>query len=525
MGKRSCFYAVVIILFFIAGEACRPKGNTKGKGSTVNLDSLFPFDSSRVTPFIVSYPLLKKYENDIWTIYRKHNFNSVWLTDSGVNESGHLLYRRLRSLSDEGVTGSFPYYKFIEGIFKAGTDNHPDYIETELMLTGLYLFYADKVYFGQCSDSVTAMGWLLPRKEISYDSLLDSVILTRKFGNEDTRVLVSQYYRLRDALKFYRSVEKNGGWASIELNPELKAYKPNDTAGAIRQIRSRLFITGELKSDNKSSRYDSELVAAVIKYKIHHGYKPDSLIKPEHIRDMNVPVSERVKTIVINMERCRWLLPGIFNEKEYIFVNIPSYKLNFIRDGNKVFECQVVVGNYKTRTAIFSARMSYLVFSPYWTLPKSIIENEIKPAMEKDTNYLSKHHMEWNNGQVRQKPGKFNSLGLVKFMFPNPHEIYFHDTPSKSHFKREIRALSHGCIRVGKPRDLAITILQKDKVWNPRKIDAAMNGGEETVCILKNKIPVYICYFTAWVDESGEINFYKDVYDIDERLAALLIAE
>ena len=130
--------------------------------------------------------------------------------------------------------------------------------------------------------------------------------------------------------------------------------------------------------------------------------------------------------------------------------------------------------------------------------------------------------MEWNNGQVRQKPGKRNSLGLVKFMFPNSNNIYLHDTPSKSLFAREKRAFSHGCIRVGKPRDLAITILKDDSIWTPKKIDAAMNAGKESTCILKNKIPVYIGYFTAWVNDQGAINFYEDIYKRDENLFKLL---
>ena len=138
-------------------------------------------------------------------------------------------------------------------------------------------------------------------------------------------------------------------------------------------------------------------------------------------------------------------------------------------------------------------------------------------------NYLKIHNMEWDKGQLRQKPGKNNSLGLVKFIFPNSDDIYLHDTPAKFMFSRESRAFSHGCIRVGKPRDLAIDILQDDRAWKPGKIDAAMHSGVETICILKNKIPVYIGYFTAWVDLQGEINFYEDVYQRDGRLWQLLV--
>jgi murein L,D-transpeptidase YcbB/YkuD len=142
--------------------------------------------------------------------------------------------------------------------------------------------------------------------------------------------------------------------------------------------------------------------------------------------------------------------------------------------------------------------------------------------MAKNKNYLASHNMEWNKGQVRQKPGKNNSLGLVKFMFPNSHSIYLHDTPSKSLFDRESRAFSHGCIRVAKPKELAFEILKNDKKWPQAKILTAMNSGKETTASLQNKIPVYIGYFTAWADEKEGIHFYDDIYNRDERLAKLL---
>ncbi|MBK6967256.1 MAG: L,D-transpeptidase family protein [Bacteroidales bacterium] len=340
--------------------------------------------------------------------------------------------------------------------------------------------------------------------------------------NEDSLILLSQYFRLRDVLKQYRAIEQNGGWKLIAFDSLAKALKPGDTSEVIQQIRERLFISGHIQQNNRSKKYDAELVAAIEKYQLHNGFKPDSLILPEHIRSMNLPITERIKMIVVNMERCRWISPEIFNAKEFIFVNIPSYSMNLYRDGKIEFESPVVVGESMTRTVIFGGKMSYIVFSPWWNLPKTIIEEEVKSGMEKDKNYLESHNMEWNNGNVRQKPGKNNSLGLVKFMFPNSNDIYFHDTPAKRLFSKEDRALSHGCIRVQKARELAITILKDDKNWTPEKIDAAMNAGEESTVGLKSKIPVYIGYFTAWVDDQGEINFYKDVYERDERMAALL---
>jgi len=240
---------------------------------------------------------------------------------------------------------------------------------------------------------------------------------------------------------------------------------------------------------------------------------------------MNQPIEERIKQIMVNMERCRWISPEITNAYEYIGINIPSYNLTFIRDGKVILKSPVVVGKAMNKTVVFSGKMSYIVFSPYWNVPISIIKKEIKPAIARNKNYLAQHNMEWNSGNVRQKPGKNNSLGLVKFIFPNSNNIYLHDTPSKSLFENETRAYSHGCVRVGKARDLAINILKEDKNWTIPKIDAAMNLGKENTYVLKNQIPVYIGYFTAWVGEDGEINFFQDIYDRDDQLAKLIFNE
>jgi murein L,D-transpeptidase YcbB/YkuD len=208
--------------------------------------------------------------------------------------------------------------------------------------------------------------------------------------------------------------------------------------------------------------------------------------------------------------------------KEYIAVNIPSFRMRYVRDGDVKLESNVVVGKSANRTVVFSGMMSYIVFSPYWNVPKSIIEKEIKPGMDADPDYLEKHDMEWNDGNVRQRPGPKNSLGLVKFMFPNQNNIYLHDSPAKSLFTKEERAFSHGCVRVQKARELAQEILKGDKKWNASKIDQAMKAGKEQHYTLDRKIPVYIAYFTAIADKDGRVAFFDDVYGRDARLARLL---
>lgn len=222
------------------------------------------------------------------------------------------------------------------------------------------------------------------------------------------------------------------------------------------------------------------------------------------------------------MERCRWVSNDIPKSKELIAINIPSFQLSYFKNQEVVLRSKVVVGKTMNKTVIFSAPMKYIVFSPYWNVPNSILKNEILPGIAQNENYLAEHDMEWNEGKLRQRPGPKNSLGLIKFLFPNSNDIYLHDTPSKNLFERETRAFSHGCIRIAKPKELAIEILKDDPNWTPEKIEEAMNSGKETWYSLKNKIPVYIGYFTAWVDNDGTIHFYNDIYKRDELLANLL---
>jgi L,D-transpeptidase YcbB len=531
--RKTClpFIAILIVILLVSGS-CRSKGAKRANKlrdqhmrGVFNQRMNLPFDSTLLVSFYRSYPGLNKYRDEVAEVYRMHKYTHIWYDKQGVVEFGYTLYNKSRELNIEGVSSRFPYQAKIDGVFDNDKKNTLTQTDIEFMLTNLYLFYTEKVYKGLGDSTTTAIGWLLPRKQVSYARLIDSVMSDTQVLNIDDSVLFSQYYKLRDVLKRYRVLEKQGGWKAIGLDPKVKFYKPGDTGKTIGQIRERLFITGELKQNNKSTRYDPELAEAVKKFKLHHGNNPKERISPEEINEMNVPVGERIKMIIVNMERCRWISPEFTREKVYIMVNIPAFKLTLMRNGKSELESPVIVGDSMKKTVIFSGMMNQIVFCPWWNLPESIIGEEVKPGMAKNKNYLKAHNMEWNNGQVRQNPGKNNSLGLVKFIFPNTDDIYMHDTPAKSLFAKESRAFSHGCIRVGKPRALAIAVLKDDPAWTPKKIDAAMHAGKEYNYRLKNKIPVYIGYLTAWVDIQGEISFYGDIYSRDKRLAEILADE
>ncbi|WP_396157707.1 murein L,D-transpeptidase [Flavobacterium sp.] len=532
--KRLSFFVLSIVfgtlgLSFVSWSCNKKETNTivsrELSSKKTYLYEDVPFDSTKVASFFVKYPKLLTFQKSIVALYKNRQYHYAWFDKKGVNEAAEMLYNKMSTVQEEGIQKNFPYKTDLDVIFQNSKTYLSPNLDAELLLSSLYFFYAKNVLTGVDEEATKKIGWYLPRKKLSYVSYLDSIIAKPELLAKDDKVVLGQYYKLKEILKKYRLSEQKGGWNPIRVAPDFKSIKPGDSSQTVSDIRTRLFATNDIASDNKSKVYDTDLVKGVVKYKKRNGFKEDEVITQKHIDEMNVPVGERIKTIIVNMERCRWISEEFLQDSEYIVVNIPSFKLTYVKNNRPEFKCNVVVGAMMTKTVIFSGKMSYIVFSPYWNLPTSIINKDVKPGMKKNKNYLVQHNMEWNNGNVRQKPGPNNSLGRVKFIFPNSNNIYLHDTPSKSLFNEESRAFSHGCIRVGKPKELAYAILKDDKNWPTDKIDAAMNKTVETTYSLKRKIPVIIGYFTAWVDDEGTINFYKDIYERDNRLSSILVEE
>ncbi|WP_333875451.1 L,D-transpeptidase family protein [Flavobacterium sp.] len=518
---------LLVLGFSLTSWFCANKESKISK--KVNVSSRFhpeevslSFDSTLVTSFYAKYPKLVLYQKQAVDLYRKNQYTYLWYDKKGRKETAEVIYNKMNNLFEDGVSAKVPYKEIVDGLFsKTGTKPN---VEVELFLTNYYFYYTNKVLRGIDSTKVEELGWYLPRKKMAYSQYLDSILVDPKLMDNKAQ-LIGQYYKLKTVLQRYRTIEKNGGWETIAVPTDFKQLKPGDSSDLVVQIRKRLFLTNDIATDSKSKVYDEALQQAVLTYKKRNGFSEDTIILPKHIDEMNVPISDRIKTIMVNMERCRWISTDLTKAKEFIVVNIPSYRLTYFKEGKVALVSNVVVGTALNETVIFSGMMSYIVFSPYWNVPKSIRDKEILPAIKKNKNYLAQHNMEWNGSNIRQKPGPNNSLGLVKFLFPNSNNIYLHDTPAKNLFSQEKRAFSHGCIRVQKPKELANLILQDDPNWTPEKIEAAMNGGKEKWYTLKNKIPVYIGYFTAWVDDDGLVNFHKDVYGRDNALANLLLEE
>jgi murein L,D-transpeptidase YcbB/YkuD len=225
-----------------------------------------------------------------------------------------------------------------------------------------------------------------------------------------------------------------------------------------------------------------------------------------------------IEQIAMNMERWRWLPDDL--GARYLLVNIPAFRLDAIENGKSVLDMKVVTGKKDSPTPVLADRMTTVVFSPYWNIPQDIVRKEILPAIAKNPDYLEKHNMEADDqGNYRQLPGKGNSLGQVKFLFPNHYNVYLHDTPAQSLFERVERDFSHGCVRLDEPMKLAQYVLRDQPEWTDDKIAAAMQAGTERSVALKQPLPIYLVYFTAWED-NGVLQTVPDVYGIDRRHSA-----
>jgi L,D-transpeptidase YcbB len=232
-------------------------------------------------------------------------------------------------------------------------------------------------------------------------------------------------------------------------------------------------------------------------------------------KPLSMTAADVVNLIAINMDRWRWLPDDL--GARYLMVNVPAFRLDAIEQGKSVLEMKVVTGTKENATPVLSDRMTTIVFSPYWNIPRDIVEKEIAPNVEQDPEYLERHNMEVDDaGRYRQRPGKGNSLGLVKFVFPNHYNVYLHDTPAPNLFTRIERDFSHGCVRLERPLDLAMYLLRDQPEWTRERMTAAMNSGTEQSVTLKEPFPIYLVYFTAW-EESGQLQVRPDVYGHDHR--------
>jgi murein L,D-transpeptidase YcbB/YkuD len=348
-----------------------------------------------------------------------------------------------------------------------------------------------------------------------------------------------QYRALKAELAALRS---SGDDAARIVVPEGDLLKPGGIDDRVPLLRDRLGAV--LGPDTEPELYDEALVAAVEEFQRQSGLSDDGIVGPRTLIALNgLSREDEIAAVVANLERWRWM-PRDLGEF-HVFVNVPEFMAYVVDEGAVVHQTRVIVGTPKNRTPTFSHVMNHVVVNPYWNVPASIVRNEMMPMVQRDSSYFARHGYEvfanvggrvrqinsyWVNWyavnprliSVRQVPGDFNALGRIKFMFPNQHSVYLHDTPTKRLFERDMRAFSHGCVRVQNPLDFADSILPHAAPdWNSTRLEE-MYGGPERRVDFDNPIPVHISYFTARADAEGEIHFFDDVYGYDAAMAPLL---
>lgn len=510
--------------------------------------------------------------------YEGRDYRLAWSNETGPQPHAEVLLDTIQAEAPrEGLQVSVyrlpKLKKLIQDIRnQVASQQGPDprlLTDLDLLFTDAFLTYSTHLSVGKTNFDALDTQWFEARQKTDLPEALQKALSARQL-QKTLEALSPQhdgYIRLRDALARYRDLAASGGWPRIPAGFDLR---PGDHDARIPILRARLQLTGDLekqepinavsseKHSHKSEKarkkkysgsdeYEDSLVHAVKAFQRRHGLGADGVIGGGTLAALNVSVETRIQQILMNMERWR-MLPHDLGKRR-VEVNIPNFTLDVVENEKSTLHMKVVVGKMleKRTTPTFSASMTHVVLNPYWHVPKSIAEEELFPLSRKNPRYFSDHkfivrRVEAGEKQVpapnasdgsmvstkvykyllKQAPGPKNALGRVKFMFPNPHGVYLHDTPSKDLFNRTVRTYSHGCIRVEKPVDLAEHLLRENAKWTRESILSTINQQKEKTVWLPEAVPVYIQYWTAWVDTDGAVQFRNDIYGYDEAPGAKL---
>lgn len=491
------------------------------------------------------------YTDEIVDFYKKRDYLEIWLFNGSPSKSGEELIEAIADSKYDGLQPEDYNWRQISNLstnpdkkkrkFKnLSTDEQ---VRLEILLSDGFFKLLHDLESGKVDPAKLDPQWKFEAKSTNtnYSKLLDEIVNGNSVPETLAKVYPNSkiYRRSKEAIqKLYAILDRD------TLTWEFEAVKGAIEVGehhpAIPNLRKRISFWDFLKpyEPTNTTQFDSVMYEGLRRYQKANGMNPDGVIGELVAESLNKSPQDFIDIASINMERLRWM-PELDWEEEMVLVNIANYQLDYIEQSDTVFSAKVIVGKEYSESPTFVAPMTYIAFSPYWNIPFSITQDEIIPAMKKDESYLSKKNMEvttasgepvnhktinWSKMKgnefpyfIRQKPGGDNSLGLVKFMFPNEYNIYIHDTPARGLFSKESRALSHGCIRIQNPDQFAKILLDDDS-WSDEKIRIAMNQDTEEVVLLNRKIPVVLVYLTFWADENGDSHFRSDIYDRDRAL-------
>ncbi|HTV59467.1 MAG TPA: L,D-transpeptidase family protein [Verrucomicrobiae bacterium] len=501
------------------------------------------------------WPDFSDYRNYVQEFYASYQYSLPWIHDMEPTPQAMALIARFESADEKGLNSQDydgPRWPGRLTLLAPAVHSplESDEIHFDVAVTINVMRYISDLHIGRVNPQHLDFNLDSDAKKLNLPEFLQLDLVNAKDVNDvlfHVEPPYPGYWRTIQALETYRQLAKN---QPPPLPNVTSTVKPGQTYSALPALSSFLKMVGDLRADaavpDDSTLYQGPVVSAVKRFQERHGLTPDGQLTSATIVEMNTPFSNRVTQIGLTLERWRWLPASLGGAP--IVVNIPEFRLRAYDDNLKLsLTMNVVVGKaYQHLTPVFTGKIRYVIFRPYWNVPYSIVKAEILPALSKNPNYLQKENFEVVDARqnpvnsdpltpdvlqgirsgklmVRQKPGPKNSLGLVKFMFPNDFDVYMHDTPATSLFSRSRRDFSHGCIRLERPADLAVWVLRNNPGWDAARVRAAMNGDTGNVRVdLANPIPVFIIYGTVYVAEDGTVHFWKDIYGHDAALEQAL---
>jgi murein L,D-transpeptidase YcbB/YkuD len=484
--------------------------------------------------------------------YERRAYRPAWTNEKGSLPPATSLLKAIRAAAEEGLQPDDYHLSKIErllldirktrNIFKL--PNPRMMVDLDLLLTDAFLIYGSHLVGGRINPERIDPQWFVSRREADLVQALEEALASAEIESalKSLLPLHPAYERLRKALALYRRIVASGGWPSVPADPR---PKNGDSSDQIATLRQRLAVEGfiEASASDDSPMFDDRLEQALKKFQIQNGLEPDGVLGKQTVAALNITAEERIRQIIVNMERWRWLPQDLGGR--YILVNIAAFSLDVIENQKPVLDMRIVAGKPYRRTPVFSDKITYLVMHPHWAVPKTIAEKDILPKVKKDPSFLVKQGfkifqgwgadtreidpdtVEWQtvtaanlSFRFRQDPGPHNALGRIKFMFPNQFDVYLHDTPARELFAKARRDFSSGCIRIEKPAELAEYLLRNHPDWSPEKIRSALTGEEniEKTIELPEPVNIHILYWTVCVGKDDSIHFSPDIYDRDKAL-------
>jgi L,D-transpeptidase YcbB len=483
----------------------------------------------------------------VTTFHTARGAAPLWLNTESHQTSrlGKRLITWLRGVAVEGLHPNDYHLVAVDRALAAG-----DMPATSLehLLSDAFVTYADHLSRGRLNPHHLGINWHLPRPTPDLAALLATATRSPRHLRQALEYLREQkpgYLALMQSLAQYRQWAAEDPWPTVP-GPARKKIEAGTRSSRVIALRARLAATGELRTRQSpvdGVLYDDRLVAAVKNFQRAQGLTADGVVGRSTLKALNVTAAHRVRNILVNLERLRWL-PVHFGDR-YVVVNIPAYDLALIDRGSPAISMRTIVGTVQDKTPVMTATMQYLVFNPEWNVPESITTKELIPKILDDPTYLAQRNyqvfqrtadglqrteiaaIDWTTVdpatiRIRQSSGRGNALGSIKFIFPNRHSVYLHDTPSRDLFERQTRAFSHGCVRIEHPRDLATVLLAKQDAWTKEEVYATAKRGKKRVVQLEAQVPVYFLYHTAWAEKHGPTHFRRDIYNYDRVIARRL---